>query len=293
MVVHSAQHHSVSFALFCLFALLVFPVSASSACSAQSIRQQQSRVFPMRDVLSFLPELLGEEGVPAVKQQKYQVVARYPHDATAFTEGLVFYGDTLYESTGLLGASSVRKVVFKTGQILEKRALDDRYFAEGITVFNHQLIQLTWKNETGFVYQFNPLQVIQQFYFSGEGWGNTVFNNQLVISNGSSFLQFFPAVNHRMTQVIQVKEKNYAITGLNELEAVQGAIYANVWPTNCVAKIHPQTGRVQSWLDLSALAAENHLSKASLLNGIAYYQKNGHFFVTGKYWVYLYEIRLL
>jgi glutamine cyclotransferase len=270
---------------------LYLPLPAFAVCSAYTVKQQQTGIFQVPTTAQKRPPRLNRPPTPPTKQQSFQIVARYPHDWQAFTEGLVFYQGELYESTGLLGASSVRKIELKTGKILASIALESSYFGEGLTVFQQQLVQLTWKNETAFVYKIKPLQRIQSFRFAGEGWGNTTYNGQLVISNGSALLQFL-TTDYRVQQVIQVKEKDEAIAGLNELEFAQEAIYANVWPTNCIAKIQPQTGAVLAWLDLSALAAKNNLIQDSLLNGIAYNPQNRHFFITGKYWPYLYEIVL-
>lgn len=284
------SHYNRSFnSFFVLLLSLLLPHVALGLCSAQTISQQQIGIFQTPEPLFSFPTLAAPPKQVAANVQKYRLIARYSHNNQAFTQGLVFYQNQLYESTGLYGASGVRKIDLKTGQTLDKFTLEPAYFGEGLTIFNQRLIQLTWKNQIGFIYKINPLQRIGSFSFNGEGWGATTDHRHLVISNGSSFLQFLSA-DRRVQRIIQVKDQNAAISGLNELEYAQQAIYANVWPTNCIAKIDPKTGAVIAWLDLSDLAAKNNLIPNSLLNGIAYNPQTGHFFITGKYWPFLYEM---
>jgi glutamine cyclotransferase len=227
------------------------------------------------------------------KRYSYQLIARYPHDTSAFTQGLVFYNDNLYESTGLLGESGVRKINLNEGRVLIKTQLPDIYFGEGLTIFNHQLIQMSWK--TGKVFFFHPetLHLIKKMNLEKEVWGSTTIENQLVISDGSSVLFFLDPENFNMNKRLHIVLHNKEITGLNELEYVEGYLYANIWPTNCIVKIDPNNGRVLGWLDLSALVPTNYkLPESAVLNGIAYQKKTKHVFITGKFWPFIYEIKL-
>jgi len=224
----------------------------------------------------------------AAPNQRYEVVARYPHDRNAFTQGLVFYRGELYESTGMRGRSS------ETGQVLETRRLDRSLFGEGLAVANHQLIQLTWQSGSAFIYTPDGLRKTGSFTFSGEGWGIVNIEGQLVISDGSSWLKFINPGDYQLTGTLQVMHRGQPIEGLNELEQVNGLIYANIYPGDCIAMIDPQSGQVVGWIDLGGLMPlSKRKNGTAVANGIAYNPENGYLFVTGKLWPYIYQLKLL
>lgn len=224
----------------------------------------------------------------------YEVVNVYPHDAAAFTQGLVFYQGALYESTGLNGASSLRKVELETGRVLKKLDIPAQYFAEGLALFNGRLWQLTWQNQVGFVYDQDSFQQLNTFNYTGEGWGLAHDGQSLILSDGTSQIRFLDPNNFQVQRTINVMDRGRAVIRLNELEYVNGEIFANVWFTDRVARINPQTGVVNGWIELSGLLApqDTNNGRADVLNGIAYDAAADRLFVTGKLWPKLFEIRL-
>ncbi len=229
----------------------------------------------------------------APKLYNYQIIARYPHDTSAFTEGLVFYKNNLYESTGLLGKSKVSKLDFTSGKVLAKSNITEIYFGEGLSVFKQQLIQISLK--TGKVFFFHPdtLHLIKKMHFEHEAWGSTTIENQLVVSDGSSSLFFINPDDFKIDKILKVTLQDKKISGLNELELAEGNIYANVWPSNCIVEINPSNGEITGWLDLSSLLPKQDLlPESAVLNGIAYYKQKHSFFITGKFWPFIYQIKL-
>ncbi|EDZ66683.1 glutamine cyclotransferase superfamily [Nitrosococcus oceani AFC27] len=224
----------------------------------------------------------------------YQIINSYPHDPEAFTQGLIFDGGFLYESTGKRGRSTLRKVELETGSILQKHSLPTRYFGEGLTLWQDKLIQLTWQRGVGFVYDKKTFGFLYKFFYSTEGWGLTHDDRHLIMSNGSSTLSFLDAETFQQVKQIQVHDNDKFISNLNELEYVKGEIYANVWLTHYIARISPETGQVKGWINLEGLLGEGVSdSSAGVLNGIAYDDKQERLFVTGKYWPKLFEIKLV
>jgi glutamine cyclotransferase len=223
----------------------------------------------------------------------YQVIKAYPHDGTAFTQGLVYVDGTLYESTGLNGQSSVRRVNLDTGKVLQKQSVDPRHFAEGLTEWDGKLIQLTWQSGIGFIYDRSTLRLKGTFNFAGEGWGLTHDGNRLIMSDGTANLRFLNPDSFREIGRVVVRDHGMPVQDLNELEFIKGEVYANVWHTNRIARISPATGEVLGWIDLTGLIPERLLPHAeAVLNGIAYDSTNDRLFVTGKLWPKLFEIRL-
>lgn len=222
----------------------------------------------------------------------YQVIAAYPHDPQAFTQGLIFHEGFLYESTGLYGKSSLRKTDLLTGGVLFKKKIDEIYFAEGLTLFNTTLIQLTWKSHLGFLYKVDTFECIGSFEFPYEGWGITHDNKNLIVSDGSDTLRFLNPNNFLTTKDIQVHLNGLTIGQLNELEFIKGKIYANVWYTDLILIIEPANGEIVGWINVTGLEKQSDLMN-NVLNGIAYDQTNDRFFVTGKHWPHLYEILLV
>lgn len=223
----------------------------------------------------------------------YKVINTYPHDKNAFTQGLVFENGSLYESTGLKGNSSLRRIDLKNGKVLQIHNLSEQYFAEGITIFEDRIIQLTWQSNIGFVYDKNSFELIQEFNYSTEGWGITNDGKYLIMSDGTSKLHFLDPKTFEEVRQIDVLDNNMPISRLNELEYINGEIYANVWLTDRIARISPENGKVLGWIDLKGLLNEEENEEVDVLNGIAYDKKNDRLFVTGKFWSKLFEIKLI
>lgn len=231
---------------------------------------------------------------PVAPVQTFEVVARYPHDVTAFTEGLVYLEGKLYEGTGYEGHSNLRLVDLKTGDVLESHGLAADEFGEGITILGDKIYQLTWRSQIVHVYDLATFDEIGAFTYEGEGWGLTTDGASLVMSNGSDQIVYRDPATFDVIRTIQVRDGKDPIDNLNELEYIDGVIWANVWRTNLIARIDPETGSVIDWLDLSALAAEVSAAdpNVDVLNGIAWNPETGTVFVTGKYWPTLFEIEL-
>ena len=231
---------------------------------------------------------------PAIQTQGYEIVHTYPHDSHAFTQGLLYVDGHLYESTGLRGQSSLRMVDLTTGRTLQKYDLPGQYFAEGLTDWGSTLVQLTWESHKGFVYDRFTFSLIKSFSYEGEGWGITHDDKQLIMSDGTSYLRFLDPKTFRETRRIHVVGANgQGIEDLNELEYVQGEIYANVWHSDRIARISPKNGKLLGWIDLSGLRDQSTMSNPdAVLNGIAYDPKDKRLFVTGKLWPKLYEIKV-
>jgi len=227
--------------------------------------------------------------------RSYEIVARYPHDVTAFTEGLIYLDGKLYEGTGLNGQSQLRLVDLQTGAVLESRNLSSDQFGEGITILGGLIYQLTWKSNIAYVYDLESFDQVASFAYTGEGWGLTTDGTSLIMSNGSDQIVFRDPETFETTRTISVRDGQNPILQLNELEYIDGVIWANVWKTGLIARIDTETGEVVDWLDLSALDAEVRAvaPDADVLNGIAWVADTGTVLVTGKNWPTLFEIRLL
>ena len=272
------KHILYFFTFISILSLILFlPIFS---ISAQSLVQNQEWLF---NYLSKNEKL---------KKYTYQIVATYPHDPQAFTQGLIFHEGFLYESTGLYGESSLRKIDLRTGKVLFKKKIDEIYFAEGLTLFNNLLIQLTWKSHLGFLYEIDTFEQIGSFEFPYEGWGITHDNQNLIISDGSDTLRFLDPKNFLVTREVQVHLNGQMINQLNELEFINGKIYANVWHTDLILIVDPEDGQVIGWINLIGLEEQSDLLK-NVLNGIAFDQTNNRIFVTGKNWPHLYEIVLI
>jgi len=224
----------------------------------------------------------------------YKVVNTYPHDRSAFTEGLVFEDGVLYEGTGLHGYSNLRRVKLETGGILQICELPRQFFGEGVTIYGNKIIQLTWKSHIGFVYDKYSFKLLQEFNYPDEGWGITHDGKHLIMSDGTSTLHFLDPETFGEISQIKVYADNILVTRINELEYIQGEIYANIWQTERIARIDPITGQVIGWIDLKGiLSPEDDSETVDVLNGIAYDTKNDRLFVTGKFWPKLFEIELI
>ncbi len=224
----------------------------------------------------------------------YEVVQAYPHDPAAFTQGLIYLDGFLYESTGLYGNSSLRKVDLETGQVLEQVDLPDAYFAEGLTDWEDTLVQLTWQEHTGFVYSLVDFALQREFSYDTEGWGLTQNGEQLIMSDGTSNLYILNPDTFQIQYDVPVTDQGQEIKKINELEWVKGEVFANIWQTDNIIRIDPETGDVLGWIDLSGLLPEEERTQQiDVLNGIAYDPETDRLFVTGKLWPKLYEIRLV
>ena len=224
----------------------------------------------------------------------YKVVNTYPHDRSAFTEGLVFEDGVLYEGTGLHGYSTLRRVKLETGEILQICELPPQFFGEGVTIYGNKIIQLTWQSHIGFVYDKYSFKLLQEFNYPDEGWGITHDGKHLIMSDGTSTLHFLDPETFEEISQIEVSANNIPVTRINELEYIQGEIYANIWQTERIARIDPLTGQVIGWIDLKGiLSPEDDSETVDVLNSIAYDAKNDRLFVTGKFWPKLFEIELI
>jgi len=224
----------------------------------------------------------------------YTVRHVYPHDPRAFTQGIEYRDGAFYEGTGLNGQSTLRRVELTTGKVLQQVPLAPEYFGEGITTWGDTILQLTWQSQLGFVYDRNTFKQLRTFKYTGEGWGLTHNATQLIMSDGSASLRFFDPKTLTETRRVLVTDAGIIIRELNELELVDGEIYANVWQTNFIARISPSSGRVIGWIDLTGLLSpEERRAGADVLNGIAYDATGKRLFVTGKLWPKVFEIGLV
>jgi len=236
----------------------------------------------------------GTAPVPE-RRQGFEIVHTYPHDANAFTQGLIYADGHLYESTGLNGRSSLRMVELSTGNVLQEHDLPREYFGEGLTDWGSTLIQLTWTSHRAFVYDRFSFSPRRTFAYEGEGWGLTHDATQLIMSDGSSYLRFLDPNSFRVTRRVQVvDDTGQGIENLNELEYIRGEIYANVWQTDDIVRISPRTGKILGRIDLRGIIDKRELhGEGAVLNGIAYDSAHDRIFVTGKRWPKLFEIRIV
>ena len=229
---------------------------------------------------------------PATARFGVEVVRAYPHDPAAFTQGLVYRDGVLYESTGLHGRSSLRKVQLETGKVLQRQEIEPQYFAEGLADWGQSLVQLTWQSQAGFVYDLKTFKRQSSFRYTGEGWGLARDAQRLVMSDGTATLRWLDPASFKETARVTVTDGGMPVGQLNELEMVKGQIFANVWPTDRIAIIDPGSGRVAGWIDLAGLLPAAERARTDVLNGIAYDPARDRLFVTGKLWPKLFEIRL-
>jgi len=228
-----------------------------------------------------------------VPRYGYQIVNIWPHDSNAFTQGLILADGKLLESTGEEGRSSLRSVDLQTGRVLKKIDVPEPYFAEGIALLNGKIYQLTWQHHVGFIYDAQTFERAGQFNYTGEGWGLATDGKSLILSDGSNRIRFLDPSDFHVTKTITVLDNKTPIDQLNELEYVQGSIYANVWHDDRIAIIDPQNGHVTAWINLAGLIPAGELSDPeAVLNGIAYDQANDKLYVTGKLWPRLFEIKI-
>jgi len=226
--------------------------------------------------------------------QSYRIVATFPHDTSSFTQGLVFAGGELYESTGLHSESTLRRVDIATGRTLQRLDVPAEYFAEGLALVGDELLQLTWQTRIGFVYDRKTFKQKRTFPIKTEGWGIAYDGtSRLVMSDGSDTLTFLDPKTLAVAKTLRVQDAGRPVSSLNELEWIEGEIWANVWMTDRIARISPATGEVNAWIDLSTLfPPSQRMPPADVMNGIAYDKATRRIFVTGKKWPRLYQIAI-
>ena len=223
----------------------------------------------------------------------YEIVNTWPHDRQAFTQGLVIQDGQFLESTGLNGQSSLRRVDLKTGMVIKQIEVPAQYFAEGLTVLNGRVYQLTWQSHKGFVYDLKTFRLSREFAYDGEGWGLTTDGQNLILSDGSSRIRFLDPSNFAVKRAVNVTHNTWPVERLNELEYVKGEIFANVWGTEDIVIIDPITGKVTGVIDLTGLLpVPERTAETDVLNGIAYDPNGDRLFVTGKRWPKMFEVRL-
>ncbi len=235
----------------------------------------------------------AQAAAPAPVSYGYRVVATYPHDPRAFTQGLFYLDGHLYESTGQIGQSTIRQVRLEDGRVLQSVPIPPHQFGEGIVNWNDQIISVTWQGGTGYRWDLATLRRLGEWRYEGEGWGLTRNGTDIIMSDGSSALRFLDPATLAERRRITVTRDGAEVTQLNELEWVNGEIFANIWQSPLIVRIDPASGRVTGTIDLTPLVAENGDNNDRVLNGIAYDAQGDRLFVTGKYWSRLYEIDLV
>jgi glutamine cyclotransferase len=234
---------------------------------------------------------MNEPPRPVAPVTPATVLRSFPHDTSAFTQGLLWHEGSLYESTGREGRSTLRQVELETGKVLRKVDVPAPYFAEGLALLNGQLYQLTWQNQQGFVYTLGDFRQTGIFRYQGEGWGLTTDGTSLYLSDGSNQLRVIDPVRNTVQRTVSVMDGTEFVNDINELEWVKGEVWANVWHTDRIARIDPATGKVKAWIDLTGiLEPSQHPDPEAVLNGIAYDAPHDRLFVTGKLWPTLFEI---
>jgi glutaminyl-peptide cyclotransferase len=238
------------------------------------------------------PVLAAAGGSTAPVHYSYEVINAWPHDPTAFTQGLVFRGNGLLESTGLNGRSTLREVDLKTGRVLKQVSLSAEFFGEGLAVLNGRAYQLTWQNHRAFVYDADTFRREKELSYEGEGWGLASDGESLLLSDGSNRIRVLDPETFKVVRTIEVKDGGKPVDRLNELEWIKGEIFANVWQTDRVVRIDPTTGQVRGVIDFSGLLQPAERARDNVLNGIAYDPVSDRLFVTGKNWPKVFEVRL-
>ena len=257
-----------------------------------------SWLLPAAMLLVLGVRTFGLQGPPAGSSSTapacgFRVVRTYPHDPLAYTQGLQYEDGFLYESTGQYGSSSLRRVELETGKVLQVYNLPEQYFGEGLLIWGSRLVQLTWTSGVGFIYDKASFKLESQFRISTEGWGITSDSRQWILSDGTSLLYFMDPKNQKIAKWVEVKDGSLPIKNLNELEYIQGEVFANIWQEDRIARIQPESGKVTGWLYLGSLLTSAEQSRADVLNGIAYDRDQNRIFITGKYWPRLFEIQLI
>ncbi len=275
---------------------------AKSSCGfCPRVARTAGRRLAVAFLLAALPQLLpgqSSNGIHATRPLEYtfKIVRTFPHDPTAFTQGLAYRDGFLYEGTGLKGRSSLRKIRLETGAVVQRVDLAPEFFGEGLTLLKNEVVQLTWQSQTGFIYNVSDFRLLRRFSYPGEGWGLTTNgkSNEVFVSDGTSEIRVLDSVTLAEKRRFTVHDRDTPINQLNELEFVDGEIFANVWQTDRIARISPKSGAVVGWIDLTGLLSPIYrLEPGAVLNGIAYDSNRKRLFVTGKLWPTVFEIRLV
>lgn len=227
------------------------------------------------------------------KKYGYKVVHTYPHDRNAFTQGLLYDNGEFFEGTGQENGSTLREVELETGKVLRQHDLEESLFGEGIALYRDRLYEVTWKNKIGFVYNKSDFKLMNKIFYATEGWGMTTMDDKIVLSDGSNILYFYEPEMFTVISKIEVYDNEKKRDSLNELEYINGEIWANIWINNHIARIDPASGKVLGYIDLKGiLPASDRDAETDVLNGIAYDNKGKRIFVTGKRWPKLFEIKV-
>ncbi|MFP4619867.1 MAG: glutaminyl-peptide cyclotransferase [Bacteroidales bacterium] len=228
------------------------------------------------------------------KQLTVNVIKTYPHDPNAYTQGLFYNDGFLFEGTGKKGRSSLRKVALETGEIINSHSLPDEFFGEGITPFNDKIIQLTWTSKTGFVYNKENLELINKVKYPTQGWGLTTDGKRLIMSDGTSTIYFLDPDNFSEIERIKIYDHQGPVQDLNELEYINGKVYANIWQESHIISFDPETGKVLEKIDCSKLVPDEYKNdRDNVLNGIAYDKENQRLFLTGKRWENIFQVKIV
>lgn len=262
-------------------------------------RRKRSWTLPIA-VLALVAGIAGWEvsrrGASAAQEALdlgYEILARHPHDPTSYTQGLYFEDGILVEGTGRRGQSVLRKVEIDSGNVIEEVGLPSNYFGEGIAALDSRIFQLTWTSGLGFIYDKDSLRQIGQFSYPGEGWGLTTDGQDLIMSDGTAMLRFLDPDSFAEVRRVEVRGPAGAVTQLNELEYVDGSVYANIWFSDTIVEIDPQSGAVLGAIDFTPLSEESRPPTSdAVLNGIAFDPATDRFFLTGKLWPTMFELRL-
>ncbi|OGU10633.1 MAG: hypothetical protein A2X61_05090 [Ignavibacteria bacterium GWB2_35_12] len=221
-----------------------------------------------------------------------KLMGKINHETGSFTQGLIYYKGYLYESTGLRGESTIRKLDTASGKVLKRIVIAPEHFAEGITIFNNKIYMMTWLSNLCFVYDLESFSMEGSFSYYGEGWGLTNYNNLLIMSDGSNVLKYINPDDFQIVRQISVFDGNTPLKNLNELEMINGELFANIWTEDRIARIDPATGNVIGYIDFSFLRKFIHNENVDVFNGIAYNPEKDVYYVTGKYWPYIFIIKL-
>ena len=273
----------------CILTIAGVLILGLCGCSAADINQRRKACDDLGQANR--EEILSQDTIPVFT---YKIIKTYPHDVTSYTEGLLMHDGYLYESTGRYGQSRLLKIDLETGEVIQQKKLGPHYFGEGIILFKDQIYQLTYKSNVGFIYDKDSFDLKGFFHYPTQGWGMTTDGNELIMSDGSAALIFLDPKTLSYKRDIIVFDDESEVGFLNELEYVNGEVYANIWQTNLIARISLETGKVTAWIDLTGINPDPaKLKYPYVLNGIAYDNKSGHFLITGKCWPRVYEIALV
>ncbi len=284
------------------FSILIFFAVYALACKTETTQTRpnvnvNNNTNVSKPAATSSPSQSTSSGVPV---STYEVVNTFKHDSKAFTEGLFFLNGFLYESVGLVGKSSLRKVEIESGKVLQKYDVPRNIFAEGIALLNGKIYQLTYRTEKGYVYDAETFQLLKEFNYQGEGWGLTSDDKNLIMSDGTHVIRFIePETFQTARSIIVFGEDGKPLMNLNELEFINGEIWANIWHSetinkpNHIARIDPTSGKLLGWINLDGISPDDvEHDEENTLNGIAHDAATGRIFVTGKNWKKLFEIKI-